>query len=262
MLHRATPQGTLLISQPAHAWVSGQLAAAWGNESFGVVEPFAEVRLAAEQHDIGWLEWEAAPTLNPSTGLPRTFRDLPTLEHLAVWAPAGTMALVYGPYVALLVSRHGTGLYNKFHDFSRDTLEEAEAARTFMSQGQIFEDSLLKQLSGSEHYKLYSDTDALQRNSRLISIWDALSLALCAGIDTEFNISNVPSAADPQSITLRRTQGDSERISLDPWPFRERSVSVTCVGRRIEGSFSGNDAMRRAIDDAPWEPLEILLVPQ
>ena len=58
MLHRADPDGPIVITQPAHAWVSGQLAQAWGNEPFGDFAPREEVCLAAEQHDIGWLVWE------------------------------------------------------------------------------------------------------------------------------------------------------------------------------------------------------------
>ena len=72
MLIRPEPDGTFLaIGQASHAWLSGQLARAWGNERFGAVEPWEEVCLAAEQHDIGMAQWERAPTLNPDTGLPR-----------------------------------------------------------------------------------------------------------------------------------------------------------------------------------------------
>jgi Protein of unknown function (DUF3891) len=50
--------GVLAISQPAHAWISGQLLRAWA-------EPLGEpLLLAGEQHDIGWLDWEAAPTFD------------------------------------------------------------------------------------------------------------------------------------------------------------------------------------------------------
>jgi hypothetical protein len=50
------PQGKVAVAQPAHAWISGQLARAWGNERFGAVEPLSEVCLAAEQHDVGMAE--------------------------------------------------------------------------------------------------------------------------------------------------------------------------------------------------------------
>jgi hypothetical protein len=53
VLHRADPEGLIVIGQPAHAWVSGQIARAWGNERFGHFEPWEDVCLAAEQHDLG-----------------------------------------------------------------------------------------------------------------------------------------------------------------------------------------------------------------
>ena len=52
MLHREDERGLIIIGQPAHAWVSGQLARAWGNDGFGRFAPWEEVCLAAEQHDV------------------------------------------------------------------------------------------------------------------------------------------------------------------------------------------------------------------
>src|SRR5690349_13441145 len=51
MLYREVKQGKIAITQPMHAWVSGQLARAWGNERFGTIEPGEEVCLGAEQHE-------------------------------------------------------------------------------------------------------------------------------------------------------------------------------------------------------------------
>ena len=56
MLYWDDPAGTIGIAQPAHAWVSGQLARAWGNVRFGTVAPRDEVCLAAEQHDVGYCQ--------------------------------------------------------------------------------------------------------------------------------------------------------------------------------------------------------------
>jgi hypothetical protein len=69
MLHRSSKEGLICITQPKHAWVAGELARAWGNEQFGQFVPTSEVCLAAEQHDIGWLFWEQAPTLNPKLAI-------------------------------------------------------------------------------------------------------------------------------------------------------------------------------------------------
>ena len=70
MLFRDQPPGALAISQLTHAWISGQLLRAW-DEKLG--EP---VLLAAEQHDIGWMDWETAPSFNARTGRPHLFREI------------------------------------------------------------------------------------------------------------------------------------------------------------------------------------------
>ncbi len=52
MLFRSQSSSVLAISQPTHAWISGQILRAWD-------ENLREtLLLAAEQHDIGWLDWE------------------------------------------------------------------------------------------------------------------------------------------------------------------------------------------------------------
>jgi uncharacterized protein DUF3891 len=74
------------ISQPSHSWLSGQLARAWGNQQFHRFEPFEPICLAAEQHDVGFLQWEREPVLDPETGLPYNFDSLPEPMHFDLWA--------------------------------------------------------------------------------------------------------------------------------------------------------------------------------
>ena len=104
MLLREEPDGVVTIGQPAHAWVSGQLARAWGNERFGEVAPWEEVCLGAEQHDLGMTDWELEPTLNSATGLPHSFIEMPLEAHLRVWSAAPWRMLRQSRYAALLVS--------------------------------------------------------------------------------------------------------------------------------------------------------------
>ena len=54
MLLREDGDAVVCIGQPAHAWLSGQLARAWALDP---VEPWEEVCLAAEQHDLGMAGW-------------------------------------------------------------------------------------------------------------------------------------------------------------------------------------------------------------
>src|SRR4051794_37091194 len=110
MLIRPAADGALAIGQLSHAWLSGQLARAWGNERFGDVQPREDVALGAEQHDIGWALFDLEPRWNPDTGLPRSFLELTADDHLAIWRGAPTHLLTVSEHAALVVSMHGSSL--------------------------------------------------------------------------------------------------------------------------------------------------------
>ena len=262
VLHRKDPEGLIIISQPAHAWLSGQLARNWGNDLVGPVEPAQEVWAAAEQHAIGWQEWETNPTLNSDDGLPHTFFDLPTSPHLKIWSPAGERALAsYGRYVALLISMHGTGLYQRFHDYDQDTPAEAEAARNYVAKGREFEAHLLQQLRADPRYSRYATPEFIERNRRLIGVWDGMSLAIAGGLHAERRFENVPARQEDLSLTFRPLNSDGTEISVEPWPFQVQVVNLYCEGRRLTGTFDDEEAMRRAIGSAPWVTLDFQLRP-
>src|SRR5882757_3725288 len=73
---RRDGDAVLAIGQASHAWLSGQLARAWGNDRFPVPAPFEEVCLGALQHDIGMAEWDLRPERHPETGLPKQFFEV------------------------------------------------------------------------------------------------------------------------------------------------------------------------------------------
>ena len=85
MLLRPDGDDVLCIGQTSHAWISGQMARAWA-EPF---EPYEEVCLAAEQHDVGMAEWDLAPSLNEKTGLPHSFMEMSFEVHSALGTHPG-----------------------------------------------------------------------------------------------------------------------------------------------------------------------------
>src|SRR5215217_4230300 len=113
VLVREDGDAVVVIGQASHAWLSGQLARAWGGDAVAPVEPREEVCLAAEQHDVGMALWDVAPALNPETGRPRSFMEMELPVHLALWTAAPDRLLTQSRYAALLVSRHGTILYGR-----------------------------------------------------------------------------------------------------------------------------------------------------
>lgn len=256
MLHRNDAAGLLLISQPSHAWLSGQLASSWGNREFGFDRAGPELRIAAEQHDIAWLDWEAHPTLNRDTGLPYTFSQLPTSEHLEVWSKATSRALSYGRLPALLISMHGTYLYEQFHDFESDTSEEARAARSFLKR----ELEVQERFQAALAHRSDISHQSIIYQRRLISLWDAMSLALCMGIQEDREFRDVPASNTDRTIVVGPVAAANDTFTVTPWPFVGDRVELYCEGRRLEGKFEDEAAMRTAIADAASEAFRVALV--
>src|SRR5262245_18662060 len=176
MLHRATHEGTVVIGQPAHAWVSGQIARAWA-EPF---EPWEEVCLAAEQHDIAWIGWERSPQRDPETGLPYTFSALPRLRRLELWSGGAALLLPQSRYAALLVSLHGTLLVERFPPEGDEELQRSLA--DYLERERAFQARVLESLRADPRYASHATPSAVERNRELIFGWDGLSLAVLHGV--------------------------------------------------------------------------------
>ena len=131
MLLRKDGLDVIAIPQPSHAWLSGQLASAWGNQRFAAPTPNDEVCLAAEQHDIGWLRWEAAPVLDARTGLPQEFCHVPAITHTALWGEGVRRARAFGRYPALLVSLHADTIYALTFNFAKASPRERGGSAGF-----------------------------------------------------------------------------------------------------------------------------------
>src|SRR3989440_8333875 len=249
VLRREGDSAVVAIGQPAHAWLSGQLARAWGNERFGPVEPLEEVCLAAEQHDIGMAAWDAAPTLNGETGLPHSFMEMPVETHVELWGRAWELALPQSRYAALLVSMHGTALYG-MRDLQKLDEREAELVRRYLDQQREVQKELLSTLA---------DASAVSRNQRLVWTWDAFSLALC--LDWPPNTLHAVPAADGGEVDVELAPAGPLTVAVEPWPFSRETVHVRTEGRRLEGRFDSEDDMRAALRDADWTALEFELLP-
>ena len=115
MIIRDYESASDIVSQPAHAWISAQIALQWGGNGFLRNEPWYDVSLAAFHHDSGWLQWETQPQLNKETGRPYDFKSVPIEEHIKIWEKSANFIGLSSRYARLLVSRHVVGLSN-MHD--------------------------------------------------------------------------------------------------------------------------------------------------
>jgi hypothetical protein len=212
------------------------------------IEPREEVCLAAEQHDVGMAEWDLAPSLNPETGLPHSFMEMPLEVHLELWSGAGRRLLRQSAYAALLVSMHGTALY-EMRDLDRMSDRDAAAVRAFQDERRAEQEELMAELGAPR--------DQVRRNQRLVWTWDFMSLALCLDWPPA-TAERVPLGDGERGVRLE--PAGEMRVSLDPWPFRDSAVTVGCEGRRLAGGYEDEAALHAALAEAPLVPLRWELV--
>jgi hypothetical protein len=233
MLFRTEPSGVLAISQPTHAWISGQILRAWDE---ALSEPLL---LAGEQHDIGWLDWETAPTFNPQTGRPHLFREIGAAVHSPMWTQGVERALgAWGAHVALLVSRHGGVIYRRYIDRHRASEADAAAAQTFLETQAPLEAAWAKTLE--------LDAAALQKQTTLVALSDTLSLALCGELKTPFEVEAPNAGGGIETLRLIERPGHPFDFVLSPWPFRKDVLDVEGEARPLpaSGRFDNEAAMR------------------
>ena len=189
--------------------------------------------------------WDAEPDFNPETGLPYGFIEMPLETHVGLWTRAPGLALTQSRYVALLLSMHGTALYEM-----RD-LEKARRPRTparvraYMAASASSRRSFARRSARPE--------EEVARNQRLLWNWDYLSLALLLGW-LPATAKRVPTTGEPVDLVL------SEDLVLDPWPFAAPFVDLSCDGRVLDGPYADEAEMRRALREAPWVQLDFRLL--
>ncbi|HEY2770181.1 MAG TPA: DUF3891 family protein [Solirubrobacteraceae bacterium] len=248
MLLRRDEQGMIAIGQASHAWISGQMARAWGNPEFGAVEPWEEVCLAAEQHDTGMAAWDLEPTLNPETGLPHSFIEMPLATHVELWTAGPRRLISQSRYAALLVSMHGARLYER-RDLSRLSGADGQLVRDYLKDQRRLQEELRRQLGEDPKARPWTAPERVKRNSDLLWTWDLLSLALC--LDWAPHTAKRVPTAGTGSATIELTAPAPATMALEPWPFAAEAVPVHCDGARLSGTYGSQSELQAALADAP-----------
>jgi hypothetical protein len=250
----------IVISQTSHSWISGQLARAWGNDIFTRFEPFEPLCYAAEQHDIGFLDWECEPTLNVKTGLPYTFDELPESVHFEIWNKGIFQLVPVCYYASLVVSLHFCSLCRRFHQdqsgsdravvdhFLTIQKEHQNRAREAMERDPLLERAVAREV--------------LDYHRDLIAVWDFLSLELCRGRSAQFRLPNVPIFGAPHlDLSLRRRDKTDNVWEVDPWPFAVETFTACCEGRVVNHRFTDTEEMHRALSTTDRVPVTFSFVP-
>lgn len=209
-----------LITQPDHA----HLARAIMDHCIPLaVQPRRDAILhAIAEHDNGWAEEDAAPTVNPRSGNVADFVSVPLSTRHAVW-PRAVARLAHDPWAAALVAQHALTVYERFRSEAGWTpfFGEMEAAR-----GAIL---------GASDMPL----DDLVADYPFVRLADLISLAFCTG------------STDEQRFGDWTVQLSGSRVVVSPDPFGGAEIPMEIEAKVIRNQPFRSDAeLRDALSEA------------
>jgi hypothetical protein len=208
----------MLFRQTDHALLSGEFAAAWGNDSIPAPAHREQTLIAASRHDDGWAEWELEPKLRPD-GDPVDFIRVPVADHVTLYKRGIDLVESEDDYAGLVASLHGERLYTRpFYPgmdprFEHLMDEDLERAKRYI-EGERRRQQRLVGALGEEAL-----TDA-EEGWRLLQVWDRLSLLVCMNPIREGMEQTFPPAASKDGDVRIVARGAEEGVlTLDPYPF-------------------------------------------
>jgi hypothetical protein len=199
---RQTADAFQLITQPDHA----ALAAAIMEHSVALADHprRASILFAVAEHDNGWSEPDAAPLIDPATGVPLDFISAPNDVRQGVW-PRGVARLADDPWAAALVAQHAIVIFNRYR---------SEPAWTpFFADMETMRRALVE-ASGLLLPELLADY-------WFVGLGDLISLTFCNGWTDlqEF---------DPWSVRL-----SSSQVFVSPDPFDGSTIPIAIEAQEI-----------------------------
>jgi hypothetical protein len=217
---RPVHDGLQLITQPDHAHLARTI--------MEHCVPLADrprrdaILHAVGEHDNGWAEEDAAPTVNPNTGNVADFVGVPLGVRHAVW-PRGVARLADDPWAAALVAQHALTVYDRFRSAAEWTpfFGEMAAARDVMLRA-----------SGRS-------LDELEADYPFVRLADLISLTFCTGW------------ADAQRFGDWTVQLSGTRVVVSPNPFGGEVIPIKIDARVIRNPPFRSDAeLRGAFSEA------------
>ena len=210
----------LLITQPDHAKLAGRIMAhcrplAPNARRDAILEAVAE-------HDNGWAEDDAFPTVDPGTGAVVDFVSAPLAVRHAVW-PRGIGRLAADPWVAALVAQHAITVYDRFR--------ADREWNSFFARMERMRDDLL----GRSHLPLAQ----LLEDYVFVRLGDLISLTFCTGWN------------EPQHFGQWKVTRTGSSVLVSPDDFGGQSIPIEIEARELPNHpFASQAALLDAVRDA------------
>ncbi len=220
MIVRPVPDGLQLITQPDHAHLARTI--------MEHCVPLADnprrdaILHAIAEHDNGWTEEDASPTVNPDTGEIFDFVSAPVTVRHSVW-PRGVARLRGEPWAAALVAQHAVTVYDRFRSDA--------AWKTFFAEMEQLRDACVR---ASE-----TSNGALETDYAFVRLGDLISLTFCTGWADEHRFGD---------WTIQRS---GTRIVVRPDAFGGIRIPFRIAVKQVRSQRFGSNAMlREALSNA------------
>ena len=248
MIIRKNPNGALtLIGQTDHSRFVGQLAAHWGNGEFETPKPYDSVVRAATFHDYGWLRYETSPLINPESGEPYPFLQVPmTPQQLGSYQWSLDWMADIDSYSGLVISMHRTGLWQgRYGTIKYPAGRYNLAKRTPEVQALIAHNE-----AWQEKQRATLDAKGVWTNYRLLQVWDLLGLYFCCQEPYEDYIEPVPvsyAGPDDEGMRLTLKPVGPGKVAFDPYPFDVRPCRAQLSYKTVpRSSYEDVESFRKA----------------
>lgn len=210
----------LLITQPDHAQLSEAIVAAIRTEPPLAGSARRTILLATREHDNGWIEVDALPTVDRATGRPCDFMSGPAPVKHELWLRGIARTAKADGFAGALVAEHALTVYG---------YRRGEAGwASFFSTIEAMRDALLERAGVSS-----GDREMFDACYRCVRLGDAFSLQFCNGW------------TEPTATHGYRAEMRGATLLITPDPFDGASVDLRVVGRRIPASAYRDDAQVR-----------------
>jgi len=174
-----------IVTQSDHAHLAGEIAALWRSDALPENPRRADIVFAAREHDNGWRETDSAPWVDPTTGRPHDFTDLPDGPRIELWRRGVERYAGRRPYAALLICRHAEELLGDRRG------EEPWDEGLFERLDELVED--LSEETGASR-------DQVETDYRFVALADRVSLALSARWSEPFAVCDHHGRVDGDTV--------------------------------------------------------------
>jgi hypothetical protein len=217
---RLLPDGVQLITQPDHAHLARAIMEHCA--PLAARPRRAAILHAIAEHDSGWEEEDAAPTVNASTGQVIDFVSAPLSVRHAVW-PRAIERLADDAWAAALVAQHALTAYDRFRSDAEWTSFFAEMETT----------------RGARLRATAVPFNDLLADYAFVRLADLMSLAFCTGSTDEQRFGDWTIRLSGTRVVVTPDAFDGAEI-----PFEVRSKKVRNHSFRSDREL--RDALREA----------------